>query len=79
MSLKIDKEKEEQTKKMSSPYTKIKRKKIKTIPILIALLIVAIIALIVYIAILCINNNDTINTELSSKVEVTEEYYEFTY
>ncbi len=77
--MKIEKEQEEKEKKIASPYTKIKRQKIKTLPILIGLLVVAIIALIVYIVIICIDNNDSINTELCSKVEVMEEYNEFTY
>ena len=47
--MKIEKEQEEKEKKIASPYTKIKRQKIKTLPILIGLLVVAIIlAFIVY-------------------------------
>lgn len=70
--------KETENKKVLSPYTIEKKKKIKVKPILIVILILVIAILISYVIIICVNNKEKVNTELSSSNKIMEEYYEFT-
>ncbi|MDD3241451.1 MAG: helix-turn-helix domain-containing protein [Bacilli bacterium] len=53
-------------KEVISPYTVKKKKKIKTIPLLVILLILTVTMLIAYVIMICGNDENTINSELKA-------------
>lgn len=74
-----EKQETETKKKVVSPYTKIKKSKVNPAPIVLVVLSAILLILIIYLIMTTINQEEQIDTELSSSKVSWEEVYEFTY
>ena len=71
---------EKEEKKVSSPYTKIYKKRKNFAPVLLALSVVVLVLLIIYLISINIDNQNDISTELKENIILSKEnLYEYTY
>ena len=68
--LDIKQVKEESSKKISSPYTNIKPSRYNWAPLVLSMVVLVFISLIVYICLSFVREDDIVNRELCSKMEV---------